>query len=73
MQISLIWEFLEARMTRTPLRSKKKKAVHSLPVFQADPWTVFFISRRFILVAELDTGKGVGPEELRHMVFIEKK
>ena len=50
MQIRLIWELLETRMIRTPLRSKREKAVHILPVFQADPWTVFFIPRMFILV-----------------------
>ena len=53
MQIRLIWEFLETRMTRTPLRSKREKAVHSLPVFKADPWTAFFISRLFTLVVML--------------------
>ena len=40
-------------MTRTLLRSKRKRAVHSLPVFQADPWTAFFISRLFTLVVML--------------------
>ena len=42
MQIRLIWEFLETRMTRTPLRSKREKAVYGLPVFKAGPWTAFF-------------------------------
>lgn len=54
MQIRLIWEFLETRMTRTPLRSKREKAVHSLPVFKADPWTAFFVpSELFRLVLML--------------------
>ena len=53
MQISLIWEFLETRMTRTPQRSKSKKAIHNLPVFKADLWTAFFISRLFPLVVML--------------------
>ena len=37
-------------MTRTPQRSKSKKAVRSLPVFKADLWAAFFISRLFTLV-----------------------
>ena len=40
-------------MTRTPQRSKSKRAVRSLPVFKADLWAAFFISRLFTLVVML--------------------
>ena len=53
MQIRRIWEVLGIRMTRTPQRSKSKKAVRSLPVFKADLWAAFFISRLFTLVVML--------------------
>ena len=62
MQIRLIWEFLETRMIRTPLRSKSKKAVYGLPDFKAGPWMAFFISRQFTLVVMLALGYRKGPD-----------